>query len=74
MILKVVLTLNYSAVRKVNPDGTIAWLAAVTGQSQTKSLSVDKTETNVYLGIISNPFVIVSFATTTGSITFANSM
>ena len=55
-------------IRKTNPDGSLAWMAALSPQPIVKSLSVDTLEQHVYVASKTNPLDVVRLGTGTGSI------
>ena len=57
-----------AAVRKVNADGSQAWMAALGFSPLLKSMTVDLAEQNVYFASGGNPIVVVWLATSNGSI------
>ena len=59
---------NNWAIRKVNPDGSLAWMAALKFWSLLKSLSVDTLEQHVYVASISDPLDVVRLGAGTGAI------
>ena len=56
------------AIRKTNPDGSLAWMAVLSLIPIVKSLSVDTLEQNVYAARLSNPLDVVRLGASTGSI------
>ena len=61
-------TSNHWAIRKVNPDGSLAWMASFSFPPILKSLSVDTSEQHVYVGNNNNPLDLVRLGTGTGAI------
>ena len=59
---------NNWAIRKVKPDGSPAWMAALSFWPILKSLSVDTLEQHVYVASWTNPLDVVRFGAGTGSI------
>ena len=57
-----------TAVRKVNADGSQAWMAALGFSPILKSMTVDTAEQNVYFASGGNPIAVVWLATSNGSI------
>ena len=57
------------AIRKVNPDDSLAWMAAINMFWPTqKSLNIDSNEQYVYACHYRNPLDVVRFGSSTGSI------
>ena len=57
-----------SAIRKINLDGSLAWMAALSFWSIVKSLSVNTLEQHVYVASSSNPLDVVRLGAGTGVI------
>ena len=55
-------------IRKTNPDGSLAWMAALSFLPILKSFSVDTLEQYVYVAFYNNPLDVVRLGTGTGSI------
>ena len=55
-------------IRKANPDGSLAWMAALSFYSIITSLSVDTLEQHVYVAFYNNPLDVVRLGAGTGSI------
>ena len=60
-----------TAIRKINSDDSLAWMAAVTFQPMYKTLSIDSTEQNIYFAQYNNPILVVQLLSTTGAIVSA---
>ena len=56
------------AIRKTNPDGSLAWMTALSLEPILKSLSVDTLEQHVYVAKRTNPLDVVKLGASTGSI------
>ena len=56
------------AIRKVNADGSLAWMAALSFQAILKSLSVSTSEQYVYVASNANPLDVVRFGAAAGAI------
>ena len=56
------------AIRKTNPDGSLAWVAALSLDPIIKSLSIDTLEQYVYVGSRTNPLDVVRLGAGTGAI------
>ena len=56
------------AIRRTNPDGSIAWMAAYSFQPTVKSLTIDTLEQHVYVAGWTNPLDVVRLGADTGSI------
>ena len=56
------------AIRKINPDGSLAWMTALSFQPIMKSLSVDALEQHVYAAGFTIPLDVVRLGAGTGSI------
>ena len=66
---------SYSAaIRKINQDGSLAWMAALSLTPNQKSLAVDALEQNVYVNYSNYPLIIVRLEASTGSIVDAQSL
>ena len=61
-------TPNRWVIRKVKPDGSLAWMAALLFNPLIKSLSVDALEQYVYAARFSSPLDVVRFGADTGAI------
>ena len=61
-------SVNKWAIRKTNPDGSLAWIAALSLPSIMKSLSVDTLEQYVYVASHTNPLDVVRLGAGTGAI------
>ena len=56
------------AIRKTNPDGSLAWIAALSLNPIVKSFSVDTLEQHVYVASYNNPLDVVRLGAGAGSI------
>ena len=56
------------AIRKTNPDGSLAWMAALSFQPTAKTLLVDTLEQHAYVWSYKNPLDVVRLGTGTGAI------
>ena len=56
------------AIRKINQDGSLAWMAAFAFQSIQKSIVVDDSENYVYIGVYTNPLDVLRISSTTGAL------
>ena len=56
------------AIRKTNPDGSLAWVAALSLYPVKKSLSVDTLEQYVYVASFTNPMDVTRLGAGTGAI------
>ena len=63
----------YTAIRKINQDGSLAWMAALSIIPIQKSLTVDALEQYVYVSYSNNPLIVIRLAASTGSIVDAQS-
>ena len=61
-------TPNGWAIRKVNQDGSLAWMAALSFSPIIKSLTVDSSEQYVYVASYTNPIDVIKLDSSTGSI------
>ena len=59
---------NSWGIRKTNPDGTLAWMAALSFRPIVKGLSIDTLEQYVYVGSYTNPLNVIRLGAGTGSI------
>ena len=59
---------NKWAIRKTNPDGSLAWMAALSFEPTMKSLSVDALEQYVYVVVNTSPLDVVRLGASAGSI------
>ena len=58
----------YTAIRKINQDGSLAWMAVLSITPTHKSLAVDTLELYVYVSYANNPLIVVRLGASTGSI------
>ena len=56
------------AIRKINVDGSQAWMAAVGYELKPKSLAVDLNEQYLYIVVFNSGLSVVKFAWSTGNI------
>ena len=63
----------YTAIRKINQDGSLAWMAALSLRLIKKSLAVDALELYAFVSYYYNPLIVVRLGATTGSIVDAQS-
>ena len=61
-------TPNSWAIRKINQDGSLAWMAALSFNPIIKSLIFDSSEQYVYVASFTNPVDVVRLSSSTGSI------
>ena len=61
-------TPNKWVIRKIKPDGSLAWMAALLFNPLIKSLSVDALEQYVYAARFSSPLDVVRFGADTGAL------
>ena len=59
---------NNWAIRKVKPDGSLAWMAALSFNPLVKSLTVDALEQYVYVARFSSALDVVRFGAGSGAI------
>ena len=59
---------NHWAIRKVNSDGSFAWMASFSFPPIIKSLSIDTSEQHVYVASNANPLDVLRLGTDTGAI------
>ena len=65
---------DHTAVRRVNPDESLVWLASIDFDPLLKSFSLDFNEQNVYFGRFSNPLSVVRLLASTGAIVDAQKL
>ena len=59
----------YSAIRKMNPDDTFAWMTGLSFKPIVKSLQIDPQKQNIYLAYLTNPqTTVVRLDTSSGGI------
>ena len=56
------------AVRKLNSDGTLAWMAAFLIAPAQKGLAVDSSEQYVYVACDTSPMNVIRMSSSTGTI------
>ena len=66
--LYLISTPNNWAIRKTNPDGSLAWMAALSFKPILKSLSVDSSEQHTYVASWTNPLDVMRLGAGTGAI------
>ena len=64
---------NTAVVRKIKTDDSVSWMAAVSLTPNAQGLTVDATETNVYITSSSNPLNVWRLLASTGSVVDAQS-
>ena len=57
-----------TAIRKINQDGSLAWMAALSFNPIMKSLAVDALELYAYVSYLNYPLIVVRLEASTGSI------
>ena len=62
-----------TGIRKINQDGSLAWMAALSFNPIQKSLAVDALELYAYVSYANNPLIVVRLGASTGSIVDAQS-
>ena len=55
-----------AALRKINPDNSLAWVTSISFDPLMKSLTIDSTEKHVYFGSLTNPLDVCRLSTDTG--------
>ena len=63
----------HTAIRKINQDGSLAWMAAYSFNLIQKSLAVDTSEHYAFVSYSNNPLIVVRLEASTGSIVDAQS-
>ena len=74
IIFKYLISSSQTAIRKTDVNGTLIWMAGLTGYPLYKSLSVDVSEQSVYLWRAISPIETIRLDAPTGSIISAYSM
>ena len=59
---------EYTAIRKVNSDDSIAWMTSLNSHPTQPNLSIDLSESNVYLVVYSSFLQVVQLKSTDGSV------
>ena len=59
---------SVTVVRKVNQDGTLAWIASVSIDCKQKSLTVDNAESYLYFAVGNSNLIAIRLSSSTGSI------
>ena len=63
-----------SEIRKLNSNGALIWSTDFQYQSAVKSMTIDSTESTLYLATFTTPVIVVAFKTSDGTIITSYSM
>ena len=67
-------TPNTAVIRKIKSDDSVSWMTAVSFTPISQGLSVDATETNVYIASNANPLNVWRLLASSGSVVDAQSL
>ena len=59
---------GHTAVRKVNPDKSLAWIASVSNVCMKRTFTVDNVESYLYFALASSSLIVIRLLSSTGSI------
>ena len=65
---------NRSEIRKIDLSGTLVWSTDFEYRPTVKSMTIDSTESSLYLATYSSPVIVASFMTSTGTVITSYSM